>query len=224
MVCLTRLAPRLSSGGRLVVDDYYAWSGCHQVGRRLLPRPRRVPPARAGEAPRGPGVGPASVRDRADAFGFSPASNEGCAGEPLIRSPTQWRSGEPPTSLVYRRPGPACRPLPRHRLIRTLARALVDEADRRTPPSLGDRQTSPVGPPPALDPSDGLAGATTGRRAGRRHPLPPTRSALGARRTSATTCRLLAAPRQPRSLHRRGVQRGRRAGRSRHRPAVPGPV
>jgi O-methyltransferase len=31
MVCLTRIAPRLSSGGRLVVDDYYAWSGCHQA-------------------------------------------------------------------------------------------------------------------------------------------------------------------------------------------------
>ena len=31
MVCLTRLAPLLSPGGRLVVDDYYAWSGCHQA-------------------------------------------------------------------------------------------------------------------------------------------------------------------------------------------------
>ena len=58
-----------------------------------------------------------------------------------------------------------------------LARALVDEADRRDPAELGDRKRR------RLDhlrhwthPTD-LAGATTGRRAGRRHPLPPTRSA-----------------------------------------------
>ncbi len=31
MVCLTRIAPLLSPGGRLVVDDYYSWSGCHQA-------------------------------------------------------------------------------------------------------------------------------------------------------------------------------------------------
>ena len=28
MTCLTRLAPRLSKGGRIVVDDYDTWSGC----------------------------------------------------------------------------------------------------------------------------------------------------------------------------------------------------
>ena len=28
MTCLTRLAPRLSTGGRIVVDDYDTWSGC----------------------------------------------------------------------------------------------------------------------------------------------------------------------------------------------------
>jgi asparagine synthase (glutamine-hydrolysing) len=28
MTCLTRIAPRLSPGGRLVIDDYDAWSGC----------------------------------------------------------------------------------------------------------------------------------------------------------------------------------------------------
>lgn len=29
MTCLTRIAPRLSIGGRIVVDDYDTWSGCH---------------------------------------------------------------------------------------------------------------------------------------------------------------------------------------------------
>ncbi len=28
MTCLERIAPRLSPGGRIVLDDYYAWSGC----------------------------------------------------------------------------------------------------------------------------------------------------------------------------------------------------
>ena len=28
MTCLTRIAPRLVPGGRIVLDDYYAWSGC----------------------------------------------------------------------------------------------------------------------------------------------------------------------------------------------------
>ena len=28
MTCLTRIAPLLSVGGRLVIDDYDAWSGC----------------------------------------------------------------------------------------------------------------------------------------------------------------------------------------------------
>ncbi len=31
MVCLSRIAPRLSPGGRLVIDDYYAWSGCQRA-------------------------------------------------------------------------------------------------------------------------------------------------------------------------------------------------
>ena len=28
MTCLERIAPRLVDGGRIVLDDYYAWSGC----------------------------------------------------------------------------------------------------------------------------------------------------------------------------------------------------
>lgn len=28
MTCLTRIAPLLTTGGRIVLDDYYAWSGC----------------------------------------------------------------------------------------------------------------------------------------------------------------------------------------------------
>src|SRR6185295_5192382 len=28
MTCLTRIAPRLVAGGRIVLDDYYQWSGC----------------------------------------------------------------------------------------------------------------------------------------------------------------------------------------------------
>jgi asparagine synthase (glutamine-hydrolysing) len=31
MVCLERMAPMLSPGGRIVVDDYYAWSGCRRA-------------------------------------------------------------------------------------------------------------------------------------------------------------------------------------------------
>jgi asparagine synthase (glutamine-hydrolysing) len=31
MTCLQRIAPRLSPGGRIVVDDYYAWSGCRRA-------------------------------------------------------------------------------------------------------------------------------------------------------------------------------------------------
>ena len=47
MTCLSRIAPRLSTGGRIVVDDYYAWSGCRRAvddyfenrdGYRLLRR------------------------------------------------------------------------------------------------------------------------------------------------------------------------------------------
>ena len=47
MTCLSRIAPRLSPGGRIVIDDYYAWSGCRRAvddyfrgrdGFRLLPR------------------------------------------------------------------------------------------------------------------------------------------------------------------------------------------
>jgi hypothetical protein len=30
-VCLERIVPRLSAGGRLVVDDYDAWSGCRSA-------------------------------------------------------------------------------------------------------------------------------------------------------------------------------------------------
>jgi lipopolysaccharide biosynthesis glycosyltransferase len=31
MTCLTRIAPLLSVGGRLVIDDYYHWSGCRRA-------------------------------------------------------------------------------------------------------------------------------------------------------------------------------------------------
>jgi len=31
MVCLERIGPRISSGGRLIIDDYDAWSGCRRA-------------------------------------------------------------------------------------------------------------------------------------------------------------------------------------------------
>jgi hypothetical protein len=31
MTCLERIAPRLVVGGRLVIDDYYSWSGCRRA-------------------------------------------------------------------------------------------------------------------------------------------------------------------------------------------------
>jgi hypothetical protein len=31
MTCLTRIAPLLSTGGRIVLDDYYKWSGCRKA-------------------------------------------------------------------------------------------------------------------------------------------------------------------------------------------------
>jgi hypothetical protein len=31
MVCLERIAPLVVSGGRIVLDDYYAWSGCRRA-------------------------------------------------------------------------------------------------------------------------------------------------------------------------------------------------
>ncbi|WP_459975582.1 TylF/MycF/NovP-related O-methyltransferase [Nocardioides pyridinolyticus] len=31
MVCLERIAPKLSPGGRMIIDDYYSWSGCHRA-------------------------------------------------------------------------------------------------------------------------------------------------------------------------------------------------
>lgn len=31
MVCLERIAPRLVPGGRIVIDDYYMWSGCRRA-------------------------------------------------------------------------------------------------------------------------------------------------------------------------------------------------
>lgn len=49
MVCLERIAPRLVPGGRLVLDDYYHWSGCrtavdeyfaHRPGYRVEHRAR----------------------------------------------------------------------------------------------------------------------------------------------------------------------------------------
>ena len=31
MTCLTRIAPLLVPGGRIVLDDYYTWSGCRRA-------------------------------------------------------------------------------------------------------------------------------------------------------------------------------------------------
>ena len=31
MTCLERIAPLLVPGGRIVLDDYYAWSGCRRA-------------------------------------------------------------------------------------------------------------------------------------------------------------------------------------------------
>ena len=31
MTCLERIVPRLTSGGRLIIDDYYTWSGCKKA-------------------------------------------------------------------------------------------------------------------------------------------------------------------------------------------------
>jgi asparagine synthase (glutamine-hydrolysing) len=36
MTCLTRIAPLLSPGGRIVLDDYYAWSGCRRAVNEYL--------------------------------------------------------------------------------------------------------------------------------------------------------------------------------------------
>ena len=38
MTCLERLAPRLVPGGRIIVDDYYAWSGCARAVDEYTPR------------------------------------------------------------------------------------------------------------------------------------------------------------------------------------------
>jgi asparagine synthase (glutamine-hydrolysing) len=31
MTCVERISPLLVPGGRLVLDDYYAWSGCRKA-------------------------------------------------------------------------------------------------------------------------------------------------------------------------------------------------
>ena len=31
MTCLTRIAPLLASRGRIVLDDYFKWSGCRRA-------------------------------------------------------------------------------------------------------------------------------------------------------------------------------------------------
>jgi hypothetical protein len=38
-VCLERIAPRLSPGGRIVIDDYDAWSGCKTAVDEFLATP-----------------------------------------------------------------------------------------------------------------------------------------------------------------------------------------
>ena len=54
MTCLTRIAPLLATGGRIVLDDYYKWSGLPEGGRRVLRRPRGLPARAPDEAPRRP--------------------------------------------------------------------------------------------------------------------------------------------------------------------------
>lgn len=36
MTCLERIAPRLAQGGRIVVDDYFSWSGCRAAVDRYF--------------------------------------------------------------------------------------------------------------------------------------------------------------------------------------------
>jgi hypothetical protein len=36
MTCLRRIGPHLVPGGRLVIDDYYSYSGCRQAVDRFL--------------------------------------------------------------------------------------------------------------------------------------------------------------------------------------------
>ena len=50
MTCLTRIAPLLVPGGRIVLDDYYKWSGCRTRGRRVLRRPRRASGSSSGRS------------------------------------------------------------------------------------------------------------------------------------------------------------------------------
>lgn len=38
MTCLERLSPRLVPGGRIIIDDYYAWSGCARAVDDFTPR------------------------------------------------------------------------------------------------------------------------------------------------------------------------------------------
>lgn len=37
MVCLTRIAPHLAPGGRIVIDDYWNWSGCRTAVDEFMP-------------------------------------------------------------------------------------------------------------------------------------------------------------------------------------------
>ncbi|GAB2469423.1 hypothetical protein GCM10027265_18190 [Jatrophihabitans fulvus] len=50
MVCLERIAPRVVKGGRLVIDDYAAWSGCRTAVDEYLARPegKRFTPVQHG--------------------------------------------------------------------------------------------------------------------------------------------------------------------------------
>lgn len=38
--CLERIAPRLSEGGMIILDDYFDWSGCHKATNEYLARCR----------------------------------------------------------------------------------------------------------------------------------------------------------------------------------------
>jgi hypothetical protein len=75
MTCLTRLAPRLAPGGRLIIDDYDTWSGCHAAvhdyfdahpGFRFERRGRLhvVRPAAEAEGPAVAAASAAPVRPR----------------------------------------------------------------------------------------------------------------------------------------------------------------
>lgn len=43
LTCLTQIAPNLSPGGTIVIDDYYVWSGCRKAVDDYFSGPQREP-------------------------------------------------------------------------------------------------------------------------------------------------------------------------------------